>query len=794
MFIAAQLFFWKRLKRRFTFGIFGTITIIVLIFFANCLPSNLFAMPTATVVQDRSGQLLSAHIADDGQWRFPHNDSVPYKFKTCLIQFEDRAFESHPGVHLPSMIRAISQNVKAGKVVSGGSTISMQVIRMSRGNPPRTIWEKLTEMCRAGRLETRYSKAEILAFYSSNAPMGGNVVGVDAAAWRYFGRSAYDLTWAESATLAVLPNAPSLIYPGKNQIRLKEKRNRLLQRLFEIGEIDESTLAVSIVEPLPQKPHPLPQKAPHATQFLVKSFGKGKVHTSTIDSKIQTRAAEIVDVHAQRLSQNGVNHAAVLVLDVHTNEVLAYIGNSSASSNKDGCHVDIMQSRRSTGSILKPFLFAAMLDEGSILPTMLVPDVPTNFGGYSPKNYERRYDGAVPASLALSRSLNVPAVTMLSRFGVARFQDILAKIGLSTFDRPASNYGLSLILGGGEATLYEVASAYAGMARTILDFHDDNGRYNSSTFHTPYILYQGGEMHTGEVPSTLSAASCYQTFEALLSVNRPQNELGWEDYSSSHKIAWKTGTSFGARDAWAIGVTPDYVVAVWVGNADGEGRPGISGVSAAAPILFDISDVLPYSAWFPVPHDELVPVAICRESGHRMGQFCDAADTLLIPKSGLRSQPCPYHKLVFLNSSGTHRVHAGCADEQKMKKESWFELPPVQEWYYAQNHPQYRTALSYDPQCVGTDAEQALDLIYPRSSGKVIIPRGIDGSYSRAVLQATHRQPNAHLHWHLNNTYLGSTSGIHQLEIIPQMGKYTLTVVDDDGNYVTREIEIVMSK
>ena len=264
-----------------------------IVFFFFCLPDQLFDAPLSMVVLDRNDQLLGATIAADGQWRFDQSDSVPYRFKAAIIEFEDRHFEDHFGVHLPSMVRAMQQNIAEKRIVSGGSTISMQVVRLSRNNPSRSIYEKTTEMIRALRLESTYSKDEILMMYATYAPMGGNVVGIEAASWRYFGRDPHSLSWAEAATLAVLPNAPSLIFPGKNQERLIEKRNRLLKRLFENNTIDEVTYALSIEEPVPGKPRRLPQLAPHLLEDIRRSADLKRVIT-TIDLQTQERAIEIV--------------------------------------------------------------------------------------------------------------------------------------------------------------------------------------------------------------------------------------------------------------------------------------------------------------------------------------------------------------------------------------------------------------------------------------------------------------------------------------------------------------------
>lgn len=587
---------------------------LVLLAYYFCLPKQLFKDPTATVITSSNNTLLGAQIAKDGQWRFPKTDSIPEKFEICIINFEDEYFYKHPGFNPISIFKAFKQNINSGEVKRGGSTLTQQVIRLSRKWQSRTYLEKIKELILATRLELRESKAQILNFYASYAPFGGNVVGIDAASWRYFNRNPHQLSWAESATLAVLPNAPSLIYPGKNQKRLLEKRNRLLKKLLNKEIIDSLTYNLSIAEGLPQKPYPLPQIAPHLLQKIAKSNYGERIKT-TIDFKLQDQANNVVYNHYNLLKQNEIHNISVLVIDVNTRQVLTYIGNSP-TTKKNQKDVDVINKPRSTGSILKPFLYAAMLDAGDLLPNTLVADVPTQFGNYVPENYNKEFDGAVPASRALSRSLNVPAVRMLKDFGLDRFHHYLKELKLKDVKYNANHYGLSLILGGAESNLWDLCKSYASFSSTLNHFNETSSEYYSNEFCEPTFFASEtidfGKKSTEK--TVFDAASIYLTYQSLKEVNRPEGDDNWEFFDDSKQIAWKTGTSFGFRDAWAIGTTKDYVVGVWVGNADGEGRPGLVGVQAAAPILFDVFDLLPNSDWFSKPFDEMSEISICKES------------------------------------------------------------------------------------------------------------------------------------------------------------------------------------
>jgi len=310
--------------------------------------------------------LLGASIAPDGQWRFPEGNNIPDKFKTAIVLFEDKRFYSHPGVDVRSLIRATQQNLKAGKIVSGGSTLSMQVIRLSR-NKQRTFFEKLVELILATRLELRYSKEEIVALYAAHAPFGGNVVGIEAACWRYFGRDAEELSWSEAALLAVLPNNPALIHPGKNRDELKAKRDRLLLRLLNTGNVDSITYQLSVSEPIPENPVALPRLAPHLLGRVIKEgYAQTRVVTS-IDKSLQERLTQLVNYHHEKLKGNRVFNAAAIIVEVKTGRTLAYVGNTASGPEHDDA-VDIVTARRSTGSILKPILFAALLDEPFSLP------------------------------------------------------------------------------------------------------------------------------------------------------------------------------------------------------------------------------------------------------------------------------------------------------------------------------------------------------------------------------------------------------------------------------------------
>ncbi|HHM21788.1 MAG TPA: penicillin-binding protein 1C [Bacteroidetes bacterium] len=767
---------------------------IWVLWFWFCLPNPLFDKPACTIIEASNGQLLGAKIAADGQWRFPRLDSIPEKFERAIITFEDKRFYSHPGIDLLAIGRAITQNIKNGRIVSGGSTLSMQVARLARRGRPRNFFQKTIEAIMTLRMEMRYSKKEILAFYASNAPFGGNVVGLGAASWRYFGKKPELLSWSEAATLAVLPNSPSLIHPGRNREALRRKRNRLLKKMLSTGVLDSNTYHLAISEPLPDRPHPLPRLAPHLLEKMAAGGYRGKLVRTTIDADLQSFANEVADRHNQLLKNNQIHNLAILILDVPAQTVLAYTGNARHTGRQHGQSVNIIEAPRSSGSILKPLLFASMLQEGELLPATLVPDIPTYLQNFRPENFSKTFDGVVPAREALSRSLNIPFVRLLQQYSVEKFHFQLKKLGLTTLEKEPGHYGLSLILGGAETTLWDLTNIYAGMARRLGHFYQNSGQYDETDFQPAVFTRDDSRNHRGKLvnsTSYLTADAIWLTFDAMKQLERP-NELGdWQRFSSAQNIAWKTGTSHGFRDAWAVGISSRYAVGVWVGNADGEGRPGLTGIKVAAPILFEIFDHLPPCPWFDCPYDAMKRIATCRQSGYLAKKGCPV-DSIWAAAAALNTPPCPYHELIHLDDTGHWQVNKSCPNIAG-HIEYWFVLPPVEEYYYKPRHPEFRPLPPFHPDCQGTVVTDAnpIELIYPPFKAMILVPVELDGFSGKAIFKAVHKNPGAVLYWHLDKKYIGTTSESHAMALNPGPGKHTLTLVDEQGHRLRQAFEII---
>lgn len=793
--------------------------LLVLFFIFLGPPAARFDFGYSVAVYDRRGELLGAAVSSSGQWHLPSSQYPPERYVRALIAFEDKRFFYHMGVDPAALVRALFQNIRAGEIRSGGSTISMQVARLARNQSPRTIANKAVEALLALRLELVYGKRGILRLYAASAPFGGNVIGLEAASFRFFGRPPSSLSWAEAATLAVLPNSPSSSHPGKNRDVLMEKRNRLLRKLRDRGDISEDDLALALAEPLPDEPYPMPRSAPHLTdRFVLEISRRGsgpsgaRVETS-IDAPLQERVNEILARRSEQLAADSVYNGACLVARVDTGEVLAYVGNvpkpsstrsegrsaSDIFSSSRGYDVDLIRARRSSGSLFKPFLYAAALDSGELGPRSIVPDVPTRYGSYEPENNLGTYSGAVRADEALARSLNVPFVRILKSFGVERFRDILVSTGMSTLTRRAEDYGLTLILGGAETTLWEITARYAALARTA-----NYGRVHGALQFFDLGVTNEELGRRVPRPDPFSPGAAALTLDVLTRVARPDDEAAWESYASARRIGWKTGTSFGYRDAWAIGVDGVYAVGVWVGNASGEGRPSLKGSTAAAPILFDVfgllaaggagesSSVVQSSQIAPAERTAsfLKTVEVCADSGWAAGPNCAKTETALVPKDAKALPLCPYCVSVALSADGKYRVRAEEEKYGSVRIEKRFVLPPGMEWYYKRNMD-YRSLPPWRPGSSQSYSDSSLAVLIPEEGASVYIPIELSGRPGAIVFSAAHRDSGATLFWHLDGAYLGSTQGVHKLESRPAPGRHVLTIVDEAGRSVSRSFTVL---
>ena len=718
----------------------------------------------------KDSTILRVFLNDEQQWCLSPKlqSTVPNNLKVAVTTFEDQYFDYHSGVNPLAIARAIYLNVKNRRVVSGGSTITMQLARMIK-RQPRTLENKFLEMLLALKLEWKYSKEEILKDYLTHAPYGSNIRGYLAASHRYFGKEPRNLTWSEAATLAVLPNAPGLIFPTKNTDKLLKKRNALLLRLFEDNEIDSETYELSLLEKIPDHIFPFPLAAPHLTD-RIHSENQLPVIVTSIDQHIQSETDFFVKQHSSQLAQMGIENACAMVVDNTSGNVLSYVGSQDYNDLDHHGRVDGIRANRSSGSILKPFLYALSLDEGLVLPKTLIKDVPTYFESFVPSNASEKFQGIVPANQALIHSLNVPAVRLLNAYGVSNFYNSLKAAGVESLFRNADDYGLPLILGGAEVNPWDMAAMYRGISR--------GGIFEGISF------YQSRDQNLPNEQRLVSGAASYLVLEELKELIRPGLEFYWKKYSSQVPIAWKTGTSYGHKDAWAVGTTPQWTIVVWVGNFEGLSNKNISGMRSAGPLLFSILNALPVDQklkWFEPNRSDFMPVKICKETGFYPNEFCENIETVNAPQGMKPLKICPYHQRFFLSPDHKHVVCSHCWSGNQVAQ-TFLKYTPDVNYYLRENGNLIVQEPEHNPACPIGKEQGVLEIIYPRNNTNVFVPKDFDGKYQPIIGRVATQFPNRELFWYIDDEFLGSSLNNSSLPLNPLPGNHTLTIVDTEGN------------
>ncbi len=732
--------------------------------------SPVFKENYSTIVKAGDGSLLHVFINQDEQWYLPPDTmQVSEKLKEAVVAFEDEAFFQHWGVNFKAIVRAAWQNIRTGHVVSGASTIPMQIARMA--NPKkRSYFNKLREVIFAIKLSLHHSKEELLKMYLNHAPYGGNVIGYRTAAFKFYDKEARLLTWGEAATLAVLPNAPGMIYPSGSSAPLRAKRDRLLKKMLDKGYITKQNYRLALLEDVPDRFIPFESQAPHLARRLKKENLGQWIITTTIDENIQKRCNQLALRYKQIYSSYDINNLSILIADTKTGAIKAYVGSPDFFDSRHNGQVDGVMAARSSGSILKPFLYALSIDEGIVLPESYIRDLPTYFDGFSPRNANREYQGVITARESLVRSLNIPAVRLLNYYGVSEFYSFLKLAGISSLFRSADDYGLPLILGGAEVSMWEMVSMYRGLA-------------NNGVFTDNYILQEQPSKLSGT--QLISNGSSYLTLDMLKDLKRPGSEYYWERFSSSRPIAWKTGTSFGHKDAWAIGVVPDYTIAVWCGNFNGDGNKNISGAATAGPVLFDILQMLPNqssSDWFEAHEIDYKPMHVCSLSGFRATEACDEVDTIMVPVEMKPLRSCDYHQFKFVSEDGKHQCCSHCWNEVGKERKAVTVYPPDIAYYLRKKGQFIEPQLSHYPHCKAYSAGQALKIIYPNLNAQLFLPRDFDGRMQKVICKAGHSNSDAKVYWYLDEQYLGETMNEHKIEVQFRDGRNTLTIIDEHGS------------
>lgn len=708
------------------------------------------------VVDDR-GDIIGAYLNKDEQWHLKSTEEIPEKLKKAVLNYEDRNFYSHMGVDFKAIIRAVRDNLLRRRR-TGASTVTMQVAKVLAPKK-RSYFNKYREMVQAVKLEQKFTKDEILLMYLNNAPYGGNIVGYKTASLLYFQKNPEELTWAEGALLAVLPNSPGLIHVEKNRERLLNKRNILLEKMMERGVITEKQYEMSKMEPIPEKRNRFKSLAPHFTR-RVTNESNDKIIKTTIDAQLQEKIEKTVKDYSDYLKSEGIANAAVLVVDNKTYEVKVYVGSQDFYDFTSNGQVDGITAPRSPGSVLKPFLYALAIDEGLAAPESKIPDVPLYFSNFSPQNANRMYYGMIEMREALIKSLNVPFVGLLKEYGSEKFFYFLKNV-LEFKDNDPSRYGLSLILGTKELSVENIAQLYVGL-----------GNYGNFK-ELKYIA----DTPTEDGHQLISKGAAYLTLDTIRQLERPGLE---RMYREKNPVSWKTGTSYGRRDGWAAGVTPDWTVVVWVGNFTGEGNSNLTGVTSAGRLLFNVFNTLPKkNTLFQMPEENLYTLSVDKETGYRL-KYDLPSQEILYPTEAKPLRVSPYYKKVFLNKDGAE-VDSRSEDFVESEEKIVLNYPIEIINYFIRQNMDVSNIFS------GKIRKKSVKFIYPVDNLKIILPKDFDGEKSVIVKLANLKKQE--LYWYLNKEYIGR-SREREKSFNLKEGEYEITVVAENGETEKVRFEI----
>lgn len=731
--------------------------------------------PASKVVLDKDGGWLRIFATDDGgrMWRIPiDRDELPQHLVDAVLAFEDRRFYEHHGVDPLAVVRAMVLNVKKGRVVSGASTITMQVARML-GQRPRTLSSKLAEAFVALQLELRLSKDDILTTYFNLAPYGGNIEGVGAAAYFYYEKRVDQLSVDEAATLAALPNAPTLLRPDRGRDRLKKRRDDVIDRMVEHGRLDASIAVTARRMPIHARRRRAPLKAPHLSE-LARQHPDKRVKTA-IDSALQRRAERLLDDHLSSIAQHGIENGAVVIIENATRAVRAYVGSRDFFDRSIQGQVDGARAHRSPGSTLKPFVYALAMDRGLITETTLLEDVPVQYPDWSPSNFDGKFLGVVSARTALSQSLNVPAVRVAAKLEPDGLVDFMRRAGMSTFAQ-RGRYGLAAVLGGCEVTLLELTNLYATLSQGGL--------------HRPMRITESEPM--AEAVRLLSPSATYIISDILTDVQRPDLPDVWRDSVSIPRLAWKTGTSYGRRDAWSIGYNRRYTVGVWIGNFDGQGVPELVGAGAAAPLLFSLAQVLDGAMtdpWIERP-ESVVRRSVCALSGAVASNSCPHLVSELAIEDISPRATCEMHVSLDVSDDDGRRLCSRCRHEHASHKEVHTLWPAsVIPWLERAGIP-VTAVPEHNAACeVGLSGSGPV-IHAPMDGDEYVLRNGIPAEHQQIALLASAPSGSGAVFWFVDGQLLRKASTGESVMLDPVVGRHDLVAVDAEGRRARVRIRI----
>lgn len=722
----------------------------------------------------QEGRLMRVFISSDGRYRarIKLNEINPFLIE-AIINYEDKYFFYHFGINPISIIRAFITNSKARRTVCGGSTITMQIARMMEPKQ-RNITSKLIEIFRAFQLEWTFSKKELLEIYFNLAPYGGNIEGVRIASHLYFGKPPSQLSKGEVCLLVALPRNPEKVRPDRYLKNAYKMREKVAERLISNGIIDKKDYQEIINEPIPQKRRELPFIAPHLAQLIRLKYPDKDTLITTINFNLQTELEKRIREYILPLRKQGITQACVVVIENKTHKVKALIGSAEFFDKKFYGQVNGAIANRSPGSTLKPFLYALSLDEGIITPQMVLPDVPIDYSGYAPSNYDGEYRGHVTAEEALIQSLNTVAISLYAKTR-DKFFNLLKNGGLSTLKMPFSHYGLALILGSCEINLLDLTNLYSGMA-------------NLGVF-SDYRLID--DKNSTNQKRLLSSASCYIISEILAKGERVDLPNVWEATLDLPKIAWKTGTSYGRRDAWAIGYNPDWTVGVWVGNFTGEGHEKLVGGKVATPLLFDIFNYLPSKRWFKKP-ESIEMVDVCVLSGLLKGKHCPVTKKDFYISGVSPGKRCDFHKNILIDEKTGYALCPVCKQNRQYREVLFVQYPPQIATYLKRGGYPVDVIPSHCPNCTALIENKAPVIRSPSQDCVYYITNEIDQRYQRIAFEASVHNSIKKIHWFVDGKMLFSVLPTEKVFYTPQEGRHKIVCLDDTGNSSEVLINVVL--
>jgi penicillin-binding protein 1C len=731
--------------------------------------------------------VIHAYLTTDEKWRMKTdlNEISPLLRKTIIAK-EDKYFFHHPGINPFAISRAFVKNTFRMKRTSGASTITMQVARALEPKP-RTYINKLIEIFRSFQLEWKYSKDQILQLYLNLVPYGGNIEGVKSASILYFKKNPDHLSLAEITTLSIIPNRPSSLIIGKNNDLIFQERNRSLRKFARDKIFTKKQIQDALQEPLTASRGSVPRMIPHLA-YKLKKQGRDIIHTN-VELNTQLKIEKLVKDYSRQLKLKNIRNAAVMIINNQTHEVISYVGSANFFDTTDGGQVNGVAAIRQPGSTLKPILYGMCIDEGLMTPKSIVTDVAVNYDGYAPENYDRQFNGYVTMEYALEHSLNIPAVKALGVLGKDKLVQKLASCGFEQIKNDQKKLGLSMILGGCGTSLEELTGLYTVFAnegkyiRPSFTWSDrpwsDGDRQTSVDFKSR----SDGDRQTGsDRPSltVLSPAATYMINEALSKVNRPDFPLNWQSTERMPKIAWKTGTSYGRRDAWSIGYNKNYTVGVWVGNFSGLGIPEISGANVATPLLFKIFNTIDYDSdqeWFGQPKDCDARL-VCSETGMLPKDNCThTVMDYFIPLIS-STQHCNNIQEVIISAEEKISFCKSCMPDAGYKKKMYRLINQDMQAFFEERRIVYEKIPTHNPDCQKIFREGAPAITSPRNGSEYLISKK-----NPEALQLSSNTGNdvSKVYWYINNQFFKASDAKTKQFFIPEEGPVKISCTDDKG-------------